>query len=729
MGRPTTNDPRTALLVLGVAAGIAQALLLREAMAAMGGSELAWGTVMAVWLLGMAAGSRLGTRFGGATVATALPLATVVLAGFGVVVFRAAPVLVGAAPGETMTAWHSASLWVAAVGPSAVAGGLAFPILAGRNGSGGAGAAYGLEAAGALAGGLVLSLVLAPLGTAAALCLTAAFVAATTRFGPRDLVRWLITAALCAAAGVAGDRLATASWRWAGHPGRLAHWLETRQQRIEASEGPPVSLFADGRLVATFPDPFATVPTAHLLMLIHPDPQRVFAAGALADGSLVTMALHPVRELVVVEEDPQLARRLPSWYGPELEAVVADPRVTIRPTDPLRALRAAELQDLIVLLDGNPVTVRHGRTRTQEFFELCRSRLSNTGVLVVRLDLSDTYLGGSAGRLLDITASTLRRVFEQVTAIPGEEVLLVAGGPTANIDLRPSTLEERWRSRGVTDPLFAPELIELLVDPRRSAALQLALDRAAAPPNTREHPRAVLVSAGLLEARSRPFLLGWSRALEEQPATPLAAALAVAVVVLVGGALRRRPPAIATAVVVGTCSMGWWLLLMAAWQATRGSVYAEVGALSAAFMGGLAAGSLAAARWTRPAVRLPILLVGGASLSMLLATPVVFKAPTLLVPALLFAGGALTGAAFPGIATLSGGVNARRGAGRAFAADEAGAAIAAAVVGILALPWAGARATALGLGALGTAAAVALVVFHRLQRARIGEGQETTPEG
>jgi hypothetical protein len=40
----------------------------------------------------------------------------------------------------------------------------------------------------------------------------------------------------------------------------------------------------------------------------------------------------------------------------------------------------------------------------------------------------------------------------------------------------------------------------------------------------------------------------------------------------------------------------------------------------------------------------------------------------------------------------------------AFAADEAGAAVAALVVGIVALPWAGMTATAIGLALLGLAA-------------------------
>ena len=703
MIRPTADNPRLALVVLGIATGIGQALLLREAMAAMGGSELAWGTVMSLWLVGMAVGSRVGARLGGAALGRALAPVTLLLTGLGVVLFRAAPALTGAAGGEAVTTWQSAWLWAAAVAPAALAGGLAFPILAGRLGPGGAGRGYGLEAGGALVGGLVLSLVLAPLGTAAALCLTGAAVVLIGPWPRSRIVSIAAATALTGAAAVSGDALATAGWRWAGHPGELGGWRETRHQRLELSAGSPAALYADGRLAATFPDPFTTAPAAHLLMLLHPRPDRVLAVGCLADGTISTMVRHPAAEILVVESDPQLPALLQRWYGPPLASALADPRVRVLASDPLRALGRAGTWDLIVLRDGSPITVRHNRTRTVEFFERCRARLAPDGALVVRLEVPDTYLGGSAGRLLEVMASSLGEVFPRVLAVPGENVLLVAGGAALAATVDPAELERRWRARGIADERFAPEMLELLVDPGRAADLARRIDAAAAPANTREHPRAVLLAAGLLEARGRPSLLGLSRTLEGRPATPLGLALLVASAAVLALSLRRRS-ATATAAVVGACSMGWWLLLIAAWQSTLGSVYAEIGALNAAFMAGLAAGSLAAARWPRAASRLPHLLLGGALLSGLLAAGVAFHLPALTIPVLLAAGGALTGAAFAGVAELAGRGDTRRGAGLAFAADEAGAAVAALVVGILALPWAGMTATAVGLGLLGLAA-------------------------
>jgi spermidine synthase len=236
-------------------------------------------------------------------------------------------------------------------------------------------------------------------------------------------------------------------------------------------------------------------------MLLHPRPERVLAVGCLADGAISAMARHPAAEILVVEDDPQLPPQLREWYGPALAEALADPRVRVLATDPLRALAHPGAWDLIVLRDGDPITVRHNRTRTVEFYDRCRSRLAADGALVVRLGVPDTYLGGSAGRLLEVTASSLRRVFPKLLAVPGESILLVAGGDAMAASVDPVELERRWRERGIEDELFAPEMLELLLDPRRAAELARVVDAAAAPLNTMEHPRAVLLAAGLHEAR------------------------------------------------------------------------------------------------------------------------------------------------------------------------------------------------------------------------------------
>jgi hypothetical protein len=329
----------------------------------------------------------------------------------------------------------------------------------------------------------------------------------------------------------------------------------------------------------------------------------------------------------------------------------------------------------------------------------------------MRVGVSDTYLGGAAGRLLATLASTVREVFPKIAAMPGSEILLVAGGPESKVDLDIDRLAERLVDRGLDGSELIPEMIPLFVDPERATALSPWL-AGGEPLNTLRHPRAVMLAGGLHEARTRPALLRLILELEGRSPTPLVLVVAVAAAGLLAMALVRRRPVVTTAAAVGFSSMGWWLLLISSWQATRGSVYSEIGALTALFMAGLATGAGLACRWPRPERRLAPLMAVGATLSLAIATGFAVLVPLITVPLLLVLGGGLTGAAFPCLTALAEG-DTRRGAGIAFAADEAGAAIGALTVGVVALPWAGLAVTALGLALLLLAAIPAVVVALR----------------
>ncbi len=700
---PLTSPFRAAVL-LGVSTVASQALLLREAMAAMGGSETAWGMVMALWLVGVGAGARAGVGIGSPALARVLAAAVLVLCGGGVLLFRAAPAILAAAPGETLTTWHGVWLWAVAVLPTAMAGGLAFPILAGELGSRGPGRAYTLDAAGSLAGGLVLSFVLLPFGTAAALLTTLAVVTVCGLWPVHRAVAATAAAVLMAGAVGSGPWLARATWSWSGRPGALGEWAETRHQRLEVSTGDPTALHADGRLVATYPEPYLTLPRAHLIMLLHPSPRRVLAVGCLADGSLDAMVRHPVAEIIAVEEDPQLIGRLATWYGTGFRATLRDPRVTARAADPVRVIEHARDLDLVILNDADPTTLRANRTRTLDLLRSCRRALADDGILVMGVGVGDTYLGGVAGDLLATLTSTLRAAFPQLTAVPGDRLLLVAGNHRADLDVSLQSLTQRRLDRPEIGDQLHPEMLSVLLDEGRQTDLAVFVDSASRPPNTIDHPRAVHLASRIHEARSRlvvPPLLG---AFENRVGIVVAWLYAAAVLTVLGTAAVHKPKirAVAAASVIGLASMGWWLVLLATWQATRGSVYAEVGALTGAFMAGVAIGCGLAARWTRPRRALPWLLGGGVATSLMIASGLPVLAPLLLVPTLLIIGGALTGGAFPGLAELAGAE--RRGAGLAFAADEAGAALAALTIGTAALPWFGMTTTALGLAGLGLAA-------------------------
>ncbi len=499
---------RIALANLGFAAGVAQAVLLREAMAALGGSELAWGAVMALWLAGMGIGSWAGVRWGGVRLAASSPALLLLLTAVGVLLMRAAPALVGAAAGEAVATWQAAWVWGIAVLFPAVAGGWCFPVLAeGLTQRASAGLAYSLEGLGALLGGGAFSFLLAPLGSAAAVLIALGLSLAAAAFGSRW--QWpavALLAVMVGAAGPVGDMLASAVWQSSGRIGRLAAWCETHEQRLELAGGDPATLYADGRLVATFPDRYRTVPRGRLLMLLHPRPRRVLAVGGAADGTLPVMLAHPVERVDLVEEDPELLTVLPGWFGDEMARALGDPRVVTHREDVVRVVERGGTWDLIVLCDGDPTTLRRNRTRTTEFFAACAGHLAPDGLLVVRVGVSDTFLGGAGGRLLATLSSSLANAFPNVAAVPGEEVLLLAGFSAQSTHPQPAVLGERWRMLGVIDPSFNAAMLSTLLDVERAAPLNSFLAATSAQPNTKDRPRAVSLAAARSEGRGSPPL-------------------------------------------------------------------------------------------------------------------------------------------------------------------------------------------------------------------------------
>ncbi len=711
---PGVERPGRPLLVLGFVSAVAQSVLLREAMALLGGSELAWGAVLATWLVGMAAGAALAVGRGRPEWGGSAPLLVIVAAGAGVLLLRAGPSLWNVSGGESLATLAVPWLWFGAVVPAAVTGGAGFTLLAARYRTvGGAGRAYAAEALGGLVGGTVFTFVLAPWGTAAVITLTTGLAVAAL-LAPRRLVAAVVAlGAAAVAAAPAGDTLASLTWTWSRRPGALGAWTETRSQRLEMAEGWPRALYADGRLLATWPDPWSTVPRAHLLMLLHTSPRRVLLVGGFADGTVDTVARHvlamPGGRLDVVPTDPEMVEVLPRWYGETFLKGIAGPGIALHRTDPVRVVQHGGPWDEILLMDPDPSTLRANRTRTLEFFERCRESLAPGGVLVVRVGVPDTYLGGAAGRLVAVLASNLRRVFPRLGGVPGENLFLVASGGDV-VPVPPvETLAARWEARGLEDQAFRPEMIPLLLDPSRQKDLDRFVAEARAPPSTFAHPRAVPLAVAVAEGRGRAGLVRVVLGMESRNPAPL---LVFPLALLGVAALRRLSggvPALETAVVVGASSMTWWLVLVGTWQAVSGSVYTEVGALSATFMGGLWVGAAVVGRRRAPERTLAALLACGGLLSLGMAVALVSWPPRGVIVLLLLVGGGLTGAAFPGIARLAGGDSPRLGGGRGFAADETGAALAALVVGLVAIPWAGFVNTVGTVAALDLALAALLI--------------------
>jgi spermidine synthase len=153
--------------------------------------------------------------------------------------------------------------------------------------------------------------------------------------------------------------------------------------------------------------------------------------------------------------------------------------------------------------------------------------------------------------------------------------------------------------------------------------------------------------------------------------------------------------------VTGAAGMGWSLLVLFSFQTHAGALYGQLGALTALFMAGLAAGA-ALARRALVAVadaRLALRVCAGAALAFAVVLPWTLPAAgfasragvvaaLLAHGALLLAAGVVTGGLFPVAAAvrLTAGEGTGETAGRLETADHVGAAAAALFGAVLFVP-------------------------------------------
>jgi len=754
-----------ALAVLGFGALVVQVLLLRELMMAWRGNEMSLGITLAVWLALGGAGSLLGA---GRVRRAASPASWLVRGLFGLAILAPAALLsarvlrlvLGYPAGELAGLPPLALASLVSLAPYAMLSGAMFAVAVaslagtGRSGAGAAGAAYVLEAAGAVAGGLLLSFVLlaaweptriALLVSTLALA-TAALVGRTARMnGPRAGLAGAapVIAALAALALLASPlagRLddATVAWQWRdlGFRGQT----NSIYGRIIATlQGSQRSIYQSGVLVASAPDRLSAEETAHVPLLEHPRPGRVLVLGGGLAGVLDEVLKHPtVRSVDYVELDPALLEVARTHLGPGGEAL-SDPRVSTRQRDGRLFVKEADgPYDVVIVGAPDPTTAQLNRFYTAEFFAEVRGLLAPDGVLGLSVTSSENYVGRELAAFLACLRATLFEAFEDVVLLPGDPCHALAAARPGVLTRDPEILSARVVERGLDVVFVRGYSLRDRLRPERVAALDESVDRAEVTVNTDLGPRLYYLSLVLWNRQfsgSPRILLGAQRVLT--PAAVGALAIAIAAAFAIPALRRRRAAAwhrravVLAIFIVGLTELSLEVAALTAFQSIYGYVYHRVALLVAAFMAGLAlggwAGFRAEARGAGPrsfaALQAGICVIPLALAAAVAAVaglpPDRAAAGASAFPLLVVAAAFLAGMQFP----IAAGLHLRQGghagaeSGRLYGADLLGAAIGAPVAAVFMIPVLGLAGSMAALALLNAAVFVTLVApLVRLRR-------------
>ncbi|MCG6941923.1 MAG: FMN-binding protein [Thiohalocapsa sp.] len=761
-----------AILVLGAAAQIVQALLIREGLVVFYGNELSLGAFYGSWLFWLAVGAFAVTALRGRRWVQAplpalrlllllLPLLLLVQ----VLALRSVRSLLGVSASELVPLGELFLSFAVVTIPSGLALGISFPLackaLADQSGRDDAGATglvsrlYVADALGALAGGVLFTFVLVQwLGlarTLGVLTLMLAMVAwSLYPRGGRTAASW--TALLVAGLGLALAVLPATSLlerqlellRFANlQPGlTLLRSVETRYGHVAVAQlkdqasGGQISIVADGQIRESFPQPIEVTRDAAYFAAQAPGARRVLILGDVAGGLPAALLRYPVQHIDVVEPDKRAFEAVRPYLDAQTKAALRDPRLALHFADGRRfvnRLKTADRYDLILVLGASPTSAHGNRFFTREFYRQTRERMRPDGVLCTRVASAVGYLGSEIASYAGSVYHTLGSVLPHLAIVPGEEQTICASAAAGRVSDDAAELARRHRAMAPKGDDLPDGAFANLLDPREVAFVRAQLDQTPAEIDTDARPVTYYLNMLLWGRFSGSGLVDWLKTLRGMGAWPYLLPPALLVVLwLVRAGMEgtargagERGGAVFLLALLGIIAMAAQLTLLLGYQSHVGFVFARIALLNGVFMTGLALGAglgTARARRGRPVVALVavmglvavVLLMLPLALALLGAAAGPLQEPGYVTLALLL--GLLAGTGFPLAVAISHRNRPEivQSGGLATAADNLGGAAGGLVTGALMLPLLGSAATCGVLAMLALLATVPLLAARLL---------------
>lgn len=649
------------LFIIGLISILGQVVLLRELNVASFGVELVYVLALGFWLAATALGA-LSCRSSRATRPDLLAVPLLLFAALlplAVAFARGNRVLLGGVPGAYLPFGEQILTIGITLLPAGFLTGRVFRRSAGFFVSEGrtVAAAYAIESAGGVAGGLLSSLGLHWGVQNFALALTGSLLAAAAPLllaaGARKNRNRLAAITLC---GILlpcfylAPALDGAMTRW-NHPSLLES-RDTPYGRISiAQRESQVSVFVNNALA------FETEGTeaehfAHLAALQHRQPDRILILGGGIEGTVAEVLKHGPVAVDCVEIDPAMIGTVRAHLSTQGQAPLDKPGVKIITDDPRRFLRAEGLYDLILIGMPEPSSGQANRFYTLEFFKLCRDRLKADGIVALRIQAAENrWTPQMTERALSIHGALLS-VFGHVLFIPGDTDVVTASPAALSSD--PQVLIERFRARGLQSRLISEFFIRYLLTNDRFSEVGETLRTRTAPVNTDTRPICYQLTALLWLSKFYPALTGLSfgeiEGLVKGKGTWIAAAAGLLLVLFFIARTRPSWRGSLLVAVAGFAGMVLETVLILQYQTRHGVLYRDLGILITAFMLGLTAGALAVAAAARGRSRYRTLArkwgIGFAAGLALLGTLAVFQARIGLFTGLPETAGLLAAAGF-----------------------------------------------------------------------------------
>ena len=398
------------------------------------------------------------------------------------------------------------------------------------------------------------------------------------------------------------DRLHSSSIKAQWRKQNVVHYQNSIYGNICVIEsGGQYTFFSDGIAYITtpIPDIVFVEEFVHLAFLSHPYPESVLILSGGAGGIINEVLKHPSGELVEYAElDPLILELLRKCPTPLTEDELTDSRVKIKHIDGRLFLKMTENKyDLVLVGLSEPSDLQTNRFFTKKFFSLVEKRLTESGILVIGLPGSLTYLSDELRDLNTCIFNTLNKVFPYVRVIPGDGTNIFLASNSEEISLIDKTrLAHRLKERNLKASLIVPRHIEYKLHPRWVDWFLEFIEGGTQKINQDFKPLGVFYSISYWNAIFTPYLSTPFRWLEKINLWMFF----VFFLFFVGLFLlvqRKRPGFLPSGIpfcigTTGFAGMMFDLALIFTFQAIYGYVFGWIGLLVTSFMAGAACGAM-----------------------------------------------------------------------------------------------------------------------------------------
>jgi spermidine synthase len=652
---------KAALVLVGFSAVIGQIVLMRELMVVFSGNEITLGIMLAAWLFWTALGSILCSSYA-QRASNARQMVVVLESLLGVSLplaiwaLRASKSIFQTVPGELvgpipalLASLVCLSVFCAVAGALFVAAARLYGQEYAIDARAAVSAAYLLEAAGSGLGGIVTSIVLLRLLEPFQIaCIVLVLNLSMAIILMLRLNRKQVVYAAAATALLAIVLLVrVAPWLESTAQARQWHGLHLLASRDSiygnltvVETGNIRSLYENGLILANSPDESAAEEAVHYALLEHPAPRRVLMIGGGANDAISQALKHPTVESIdLVELDPALIGMAQQYLLSQPSSLFTDPRVHLHYADGRAYLKSArDTFDVIIVTVPDPQTAQLNRYFTEEFFRSARDHLAPRGLLALELRSSEEAISPDLAEFLRCINNTLRDVFPNVVALPGETIHFFAATRFDVLTDNASTLVARLHERNLQTRYVSEYFIPYRMTPDRMSQVRDQLQPLETTQVNRDFsPIAYYFNVVLWSAQFKPDYAGWLRAAAH---VDFRIALGAVLIVLLSMATllafipareqRVRAAAACSMAATGFTLMALQIFLLLAFQSIYGYIYHQLAILIALCMAGIAFGSWLGMRRIRCANTAPCRAVATTQFILALSVPLLMLFVSLL---------------------------------------------------------------------------------------------------